>query len=311
MRVTSTTMPDLVRNQLNMLTGKQAKLQNQISTGQHIQKASDEPDGFLKVMEFQSESRSITQFRKNIDTYKELSTTNYSVVDSLNKLVNRAQEIATIADELKSPEELKIYSIEVNELINQALLLANTESRNQYIFGGTVTDNPPFEKVTDASGDISSVNYTGNESPQDIIISNNLRTQAHIPGQNESGTGPFGLFKDIRNESDIFKSLIDLRDNLRSGDATKVQTESIPALKKDEENLIYQIGFIGSTQGHMESISGMLSEKNDSLNALSSSEADVDLTETILLLNQNSVAYQAALQAAGKILNTSLLDYIR
>jgi flagellar hook-associated protein 3 FlgL len=304
-------MPDLVRSQLNRLTARQAGLQNQISTGQKIQKPSDEPNSFVRLMDFQSETRSLKQFEENIQTLEQFSNTNYSVVDTVRKLVNRAQEMATMADDLKSPEELEIYATEVNEIINQLYRLSNTESMGQYIFGGSVTDSPPFEAVRDTDGRITSINYNGNETPADILIAAEQKAKGLIPGSNTSGTGQFGLFSDVRAESDIFKNLINLRDYLKNGDHEMVRTDSIKSLRNDESNLIYHIGAIGAEQGQMKSMAGLINEKVTALNSLSSKEADADITETILLLNQNKVAYQAALQAAGQILNTSLLDYIR
>ena len=48
-----------------------------------------------------------------------------------------------------------------------------------------------------------------------------------------------------------------------------------------------------------------------SLESLVSSEASVDLPTTIVKLNQAQTAYQAALSSAAKVMNLSLLDYIK
>lgn len=311
MRVSSNTVPELVLDQLGKLTQKQAKLQNQISTGQHIQKASDNPNGFVKILNFQTEGRSLAQFQDNLDLYREASTTSFTVVESIKKLVNRSQEIATLADGLKSTEELQIYAVEVNEILNQAFRLANSESRNKFIFGGTQTSNEPFGATKNADNKITAVNYNGNTNPTEIAVSDRLRTNAYIIGENESGDGPIGLFKDSRNGTDIFNSLIQLRDQLEIGDSESISSVSMKNLEKEEEGILFHMGSIGATQAHMESIRSLLIERSESLNTLSSNEADVDITETVLLLNQAKVSYQAALQSAGQILNTSLLDYIR
>lgn len=304
-------MPDQIRIQLNQLTARQAKLQNQISTGQIIKQASDEPHGFVRLLGFQSETRSLNQFDKNIDSLRQVSNTNFSVVESVKKLMNRAHEIATLADDLKSRDELEIYAIEINEVLNQVHRLSNTESMGQYIFGGSVTDKPPYQAVKDPDGNILNVNYTGNESPPEVVISKDLKVPSMVVGSNESGVGSFGLFKDTRQGADTFNTLVKLRDFLQAGDTESVREISLKDLMTEDKNLTYHIGAIGATQAQMDSMQGVISEKVTSLNTVSSKEADADITETILLLNQNKVAYQAALQAAGQILNTSLLDYIR
>lgn len=311
MRVATKTIPDLVLRQLGDLSQKQAKLQNQISSGQHLHKASDSPNAFVRVLNFQTEDRHIEQFQKNLDVYKEVSTTNYNVVDSMKTLINRAQEIATQSDDLKSRDELDIYAVEINEIINQALRLANTESRNKYIFGGTAIGDEPFSATVNDDNKITSVAYNGNENAAEFVVSENLRTDAYILGQNSSGSGTFGLFKDTRTDTDIFDSLINLRDRLEAGDSEAITSESIEDLKREEDNIIFHIGTIGATQSHMENISRILNDRSQALNNLTSKEADVDITETVLMMNQTQISYQAALQSAGQILNTSLLDYIR
>jgi len=55
----------------------------------------------------------------------------------------------------------------------------------------------------------------------------------------------------------------------------------------------------------------LTSQRMDTLEKLVSKEADADLTETIVRLTQTQTAYQAALQSAGRILGSSLLDYLR
>ncbi len=311
MRIASKALPDMVLNQLNKLAHKQSKLQNQISSGQHISKASDSPNAFVKLLNFQSEDRSIEQFQKNIDFYKEVSSNTYSIVDSMKSVINRAQEIATRSDSLKSKDELAIFAVEVNELLNQAVNLANSESRDKFLFAGTAVGEKPFEATKDADNKITAVNYQGNENAVELVISDNLRTSPYLVGENDSGSGAFGLFKDSRTGTNVFQSLINLRDRLESGDSGAVINDSIAELEKEEDNIIFHIGSIGASQSSMEEMSAVLAEKSNSLNKLSSREADVDITETVMLLNQTQLSYQAALQSAGKVLNTSLLDYIR
>jgi flagellin-like hook-associated protein FlgL len=42
-----------------------------------------------------------------------------------------------------------------------------------------------------------------------------------------------------------------------------------------------------------------------------SREGDADMADTIVRLNEVQYAYQAALQSGAKIMNSSLMDYLR
>ena len=54
-----------------------------------------------------------------------------------------------------------------------------------------------------------------------------------------------------------------------------------------------------------------LSSRGDEIERLISAEADADLPSTIVKLSQASTAYEAALASASRILNMSILDYLR
>ena len=82
-------------------------------------------------------------------------------------------------------------------------------------------------------------------------------------------------------------------------------------LAADEDNLLFHIGTNGAIQSRLEATNAIANQRSDTLEALVSKEADADLAQTLVKLNQTQTAYQAALQSAGKILGSSLLDYLR
>jgi flagellar hook-associated protein 3 FlgL len=53
-----------------------------------------------------------------------------------------------------------------------------------------------------------------------------------------------------------------------------------------------------------------LSTRSLSVGQLISNEADADLSQTLVQLNQTQTAYQAALQSASIVMATSLLGYV-
>ena len=74
---------------------------------------------------------------------------------------------------------------------------------------------------------------------------------------------------------------------------------------------LYHIGNNGAIQARLEATKALATTRSTSLEQLVSKEADADLSQTLVKLSQTQTAYQAALQTGGKILNTSLLDYLR
>ncbi|MGV3754737.1 MAG: flagellin [Verrucomicrobiota bacterium] len=310
MRITFSTFPNALVPQLGTLASRQTKLQTEAATGQRVQSASDDPVAMRRVLDLQTEAQSMGQYQRNITRMQEVAGAAFTAMRSLQKVTDRASEIATLADGLKSPAELKIYAAEVNQLIQQAVETANTKNRGDHLFAGTKNDQPPFTTSLDAGGQVIGVTYQGNDSVAGSEITPGLTVAVQPPGVNTSGSGPQGLLADSRNGSDLFAHLLSLRDHLLAGDVTGVAADQ-QNLARDEENLMQQYGLNGSVQSRLEVTSARISGQLLALESVVSQEVDADLAETLVRLNETQTAYQAALQSGSSIMRLSLLDYLR
>jgi flagellar hook-associated protein 3 FlgL len=311
MRVTANTFPNSLLQQLNSLNQRQNKLQNQAATGQRVQLPEDDPVAMRRVLDLQAEGKSTGQYQRNISRLQELAAASFSSIKALKSVSDRAREISISADGLKSQDELNIYANEVTELIKQAVQTVNAKNRGDYLFSGTLSDQVPFVLATDASGNVTSVTYQGNTTLAESEIASGITLAAQNVGENTSGAGPRGLIADSRVGADFFNHLISLQNNLLSGNVAAVEATDRANLSQDEDNFLFHLGTNGAIQSRLETTNAIAGERTDTLEALVSQEADADLADTLVRLNQTQTAYQAALQSAGKILSSSLLDYLR
>lgn len=312
MRVTGNSFTNSFVNQLNLLAARQQRLQSQAATGQRITAPEDDPAAMQRTMGLRNESQSLQQYATNISRLQDRATTGFGTLKAIKKISDRASELATMADGTRSPDELKTYATEVTQLIKQAAQLMNAKHNGNYIFGGTQTDQPPFALIADPNGNVTSVTYQGNTTiPEAQIESGGVTLAVDVPGANTNGNGPRGLITDSRAGADFFNHLISLQNNLLSGNTAAIATTDRPALTADENNLIYHIGNSGAVQTRLETAASLSSERSLNVDKLVSKEADADLTDTLVHLNQAQYAYQAALQGGSGILKSSLLDYIR
>lgn len=310
MRVTSNTFPSGLIEQLNSLANRQNKYQLQAATGQKITNPEDDPAAMRRVLDMQGESKVQEQYLRNISRHQEVADASFDAMKQAKKLLDRAGEIATLADGTKSREELSTLAIEIDALLAQAVQLGNVQNRGDYIFGGTIPDQPPFTIDRDGNGSIIGVTYNGNTDLPESEISSKVLLSAHTLGANTSGSGSRGLFMDTASGSDMFQHLISLRDNLRAGDTEAIRTTDRVNLERDEENFIFHLGTNGVIQSRLEATQALVRQRGDSLTAMISKETDAELADTLVRLNQTQAAYQAALQSGGKILSTSLLNYL-
>jgi len=308
MRVTANSFPIDLRQQLASLMKKQSTLQMRATTGQRIENTSDDPRAMHKVMGLQDEQRKLYQYQKNVLNVRENVDIAYSAIDSMKKTFDRASEIATLADSAKSPETIRVYAHEVNQMLESAVQLANTKHRNVYLFAGTKSLTQPFTVTRDTEDRITAVTYNGNEKTINIDVAENSMVPASFTGQ-----GANGVLKNNKG-ADIMKHLMDLRDLLTtatSADVEKIKTEIRQGLQNDEDNFIDHFSVIGATQSRLDTSEAIAKKRAFSLEPLISKEADVDLAETLVRLNEIQNAYTAALQTGGTLLSTSLLDYLR
>jgi len=298
MRIASSTVSDNIVRQIQNLGSQQARLQSQVATGQRITNPEDDPAAVSRVINLESERRSIEQFQRNAERALEVSQASYSGLQQVKKLSDRATEIGTLGAGAISPESLNAYASEINQLIEQAVQLGNTKFRNDYIYAGTAVDTAPFVATRDASGDVTAVAYAGNTTQSQVALSESSSVAPGTAGATNTGLG------------DFINHLVSLRDALRAGDASAVQSTQTNLLAS-EDVLVNALSEHGAVQMRIEVNQTQQKERADNLEKLVSAEADGDLPSAIVKLNQTQVAYQAALQSASNIMRLSLLDYLK
>jgi flagellar hook-associated protein 3 FlgL len=312
MRIAGTSYTDSLVSQLNFLTSQQFQLQSQVSTGLRIQAPEDDPAGMAQALGLETDTAAATQYAQNISTLQTGANTAYSAMQQIKTISDRAGEIATLADGTKTPTELQAYATEVNQLIQQAVQLANGKNGDHYIFSGTKSDTPPFSATTDASGNVTAVTYQGNTNVAQTEIAQGTTLAIDTPGANTTGSGPRGLLTDSRYGADFFNHLISLQKDLASGNTANISKVDQPALTKDEDNLIYQISNNGVLQSRLDSAATSNSNLQSSLQQSLTKVAGVDMTKAITDLSQAQSTYQAALASSSVLLQLqqTVLTYL-
>ncbi len=309
-RVASNMIPDALIHNLTRLSSRQQQLQNQAATGLLVQNPEDDPTAMRRLLDLQAEANSVAQYQQNIAQLKDQSTASYSAMQSLKTISDRAGEIATQADGTKSSQDLAIYAAEVTQLIQEAAQVINSKYEGNYLFSGTLSNQAPYVLTTNAAGQVTSATYHGNTSVAQAEIAENVTLSALSVGANASGSGPQGLITDSRTGADFFNHLISLQNNLLAGNTAAINSTDLPALQKDEQNIVSQIATTGALQARMDAATNIAQGRAASLDKLMSSQANADMATVMVQLSETQTAYQAALSSGAKLLNLSLLNYL-
>lgn len=313
MYVTRNAFTDSLINQLGQLNTQQATLQSEVSSGLSVQAPSDNPEAMENTLDYQAQNAAQNQYSSNITTLQSRADSVYSVLQSMQTLISQANEIATDASNgTTSTSEMSDYATQVNDLINQAVGLVNTQdaSTGQYLFGGTASTQQPFTTTTDSNGDVTAVTYNGNSSVNQAQIGAGTTVSVDIPGANTTGSGTPGLVTDSQSGADLFNHLIALRNDLESDNSSAISSTDAPDLQKDENNILYQVSNNGAVQSQLSAASDLASSTSTNLNNMISNTSSANMVQTMMQLSQTQTAYQAALESGSMIMQLSILNYI-
>ena len=313
MRVATDSYTNTMLNEFSMLKSQQISLQNQVSTGLSVSAPSDNPSAMETTLSDLSSEATQQQYSSNITTSLSQANSVYSALQSLQSITSQAQTIATEAGSgTTSQTALSSYATQVTALIQQALEAVNTKdpSTGQYLFGGTNSGQQPFTATTDANGNITGVTYQGNSSVNQTQVGSGVTVSVEVPGANTTGSGSYGLVTDSRTGADLFNHLVQLQQDLSSGNTSSITGTDTKNLQNDEDNMTYQVANNGNVQARLNTASSLASSQSTSLTTSISNASGADLVNTLTELNQTQTAYQAALQSSASIMQLSILDFL-
>jgi len=298
MRLTSTTTADSVLSQLQRLGERQATLQRQVATGQRIHQPGDDPAAAGRIITARMERGAISQFSRNAAAALEYSKTSYSALEQFKKLSDRASELSVLGAGAIGTEAMSAYAAEVNQLIEQAASVGNTRFHSDYVFGGTAVADSPYTLTRDTAGRITSATYAGDTGRIAIPLGEEATLQPTPDSATNAGM------------ADMMNNFVALRDALEAGD-TSALSALRPNLDQAEDLLVGALSEHGAIQLRIEVAQTQQNARLQEIDRQISAEADADLPEVIVRLNQTTQAYEAALSSSSNIFRLSLLDYLR
>ena len=311
MRVSSSTFSDTLIGQLGQLMARQNQLQQQAVTGQRVRLPEDDPAAMQQALALQDKGAALAQYQSNVTAVKDQANASYQAARDLKTISDRAQELVTMADGTRSPEELAAYTTELTQLIEQGVQTANQTLNGEYLLSGTSSGQPPFAVTMDANGRVASVTYQGNANVAQVEIAEGVTVARQTVGANTTGAGPRGLITDSRTGADFFNHLIQLQNHLAAGDTAAVANTDKDQLAADEDNFLYHFASMGAAIQRLDTTATSASLASTAVDSSLSSAVGADMAQTLVRLNETQTAYQAALQSAGRVMGQSLLDYLQ
>jgi len=289
---------NLLRN-LESAQGRMDQLQNQLSSGQRISRPSDDPVGIQNAMRLKSNISSVEQWKNNADAALAQMNTSDSAMGDMTSMLQRVRELAVQgANGTLAPADKEAIADEVDQISAQLKMMANTQVGSKYIFSGTATD----KELIPASG-----TSNANSDPVNFEVGNNLSINVSVDGPALYGsTTPIGIVATLGTLSNA------LRD--KTSTSTAISTEFDTALGNIDaniDNVIARRSDLGARTNRMTAIRSQLDSTSTNLQANLSSIQDADMAKTITDFTNQQNVYKAALDVGAKIIQPSLVDFMR
>jgi len=270
------------------------KLQEQQATGKKINRPTDDPVGASRGMFYRSSLIENEQYKNNADEAATWMDMTDEVMDQIGSIMKRVSELlVSSGNDTASAVDRQAMGAEIKELKNQIGNLANQTVNGRYIFGGTDTTTPPYNETT---GDFTSTNSSQIqvEISEKVFIAKNINAQP--------------IFNYPDNANNMFKVLDNIVNTLQAGNPAASFDAAISA---QYDNLLSERAALGARVNRIELVLDRLERAEVSLSDQQSKIEDADMAEVATELSAEESVYKAALSVGAKVIQPTLLDFLR
>lgn len=160
-----------------------AKLQEQVSSGARVNRASDAPVDAFRVMQLRAQADYAIDYDTNISEVSRIQEAGYDVVQNLSQTIQDVlAKLEQVASDTYNSNSRQIIAQGVDAALQQALMLVNTRSLGRYIIGGDRTDVQPYTAQSDGEL-VTGVTYQGGSDELMVPVAVNLDMPGTLAGQ--------------------------------------------------------------------------------------------------------------------------------
>jgi flagellar hook-associated protein 3 FlgL len=321
---------DMSTNLKNMQT-----LQQQMTSGKEIRKPSDNPFKVARAMQLHTDINTNKQYNENIkDTTNWLDTTDTALGQAGNVLQRVRELLVSAGNASYGPNERKAIKDEINQKVGELSQIINTNFDGKYVFGGSRGTTKPLDAVKDDITKNTNLVYFGRDEkpldPSDPLSGASDADEIKMIGEKieveiaqgvsmEYNVSASDILQFDKTNADgtvekvdliaVFKNITDHLDN--TADVAKLNEEDLVAVTDTINNLLKIRSEVGAKQNRMESALDKNSEENFNMTEILAKTEDIDITEKTMEYATMQTVYVASLQTSAKVIQPSLLDYLR
>jgi len=293
LRITQRMMVGGSLTALNSSLARLATTQEQLSTGRLINRPSDSPTGTNEAMRIRAQLAADAQHSRNADDALSWMAQTDSTMQSMLDQVHRARDLILQGSSTGSngPDARNALASELTQIRQSLIGLANTQHLGRPIFGGTTGGDQAYDPTTGQ--------WIGKNVAISRTVKDGISVQINVTGPDAFGgknNNLFGVLQDAIGQMTTNPAA--LSGTLNNLDAVADQMKSA-------------LADLGTRQNRVQTAADSLQDVAlNNQNRLSQVE-NIDIGKTVLDLQMQQVAYQATLGATARVLQPSLMDFLK
>ncbi|MDN7145723.1 flagellar hook-associated protein FlgL [Liquorilactobacillus mali] len=307
MRISSSMVYSDFLSNLSVNSNKVQKTMSQLSSSKQVSKSSDDPLAASQIMNLKD---LISQNESDSSTISDSLTwteTQDSALSDVNTAMLRIKTlIQSSANSTADSDEFEANKDEIQQNIESIVDSLNTNYGGKYVFSGQNTTTQPFSVEKDDNGDITGIKYSGTTDNLSREISKGTTVDLVTDGSqflDESGTTT-----DPQNLGTFFNDLITA---LNNGDTTSLSGDIMTKFEDYRQNFVNIRSKLGALENRLTSAQSRNETENTNLTDSLSDKQDVDVAEKYIEYTNQMATYQATLAMGTKVMQTSVMDYMK
>jgi flagellar hook-associated protein 3 FlgL len=300
MRVTQSMLSNNMLRHISQSYESMAKTQEQLTTGKKISRPSDDPVVAMKGMTYRTNLTEVEQYKRNLSEAYNWMENSDAALDKATSVMQRIRELTVQASNgTYDDTQQEFIGKEISQLKEHLVSIANTQVAGKYIFNGNDTTNQPVDFTKTAGSPVSANNNPVNlELSQGIEVSVNINPEKVFTYQ--AGPPESGLFGDI---NELMSAL--------EGTSGEEINGFLDKLDFHIDKLVAERAELGARFNRVELIDARVSEQEVIANRILSENEDADIERVITDLKMQESLHRAALGVGSRIMQPTLMDFLR
>lgn len=267
----------------------------QLSSGKALRVPSDGPAAVVGAMRYRSQLVEVDQYMGNIRDASSWLDATESALAEAGKALERGRELALYgANDTNTPSDRMTLAEEVDQLIHHLVQVANATVGDRHLFSGQATDVPPYP-IQDSYP--TPPTDQGDQAERRVEIGPGVTLAVNVTAQEAFDP--------------VLDAMVDLREALTSSDTDALSDTVLQELDAATDNLLRIRAEVGAKGHRLEAALSRLGDLEINVTSLLSATEDVDVARAIMELKMEENVYRLALATGARIMQPTLMDFLR